>query len=260
MLSTALSLLPNMETSVLLLILICSIFQTTLANNTLNPTYRVHHTNNSAPHTHDPYIRMNEIDLQALGATDSYSAQDKSWRENLDIHWVNSSVYEISISWSLVNASGFIKFSSVEYFTTDGKFSSHLLKSEVRNYTFVNLEPATLYTICVYVTEAIGLDNSTEKYHSNCVKINTIDYIRRDSLVVLLLTVGYFAFMALLGYSQWRRKLCTIAARARSKSRVSNEDVHRNSKDMTMRYRDLEEREHLMTSRKGVCSIECNDT
>jgi len=251
--------LPFLDTMVLLLIIICSFLHTTFANNTLNPSYRIHNAVNGVSYNHEPKSNVDEVDFQTLGATESYTLQRDGLKENIEIHWINSTVHEITISWNLTNVSGYISLSNVEYFTSDGKFTSHPLNGNVRNYTFVNLESGTVYTICVYMTETYGANNSTERFHSSCVKINTIEYLRRDSLIILMITLGYYVFMVLLGCTQWKRRLSTIKARAKQRSRVSEEDVHSNNKNMTMRYKDLEERERLMTTKAG-CSIECNDT
>lgn len=251
--------LPFVEAIAILLILICSVVHTSLGEDTLNPPYDMRLANGaSGLYTHEPNIRMHEIDLQALGATDSYPLTNDN-EERLQIFWVNSTVHEISISWKLLNTTGFIRHSIVEYFPPGGRFTSHPLQDDVRNFTFVNLDPGTVYTICVYMAEVYGADNSTEKSISRCVKINTIDYIRRDSLIILIITLGYYALMGLIGYTQWRRRQCSLTARSKYRSRTSDVNACAENKNTTMRWKDLAERERLMTSKPG-CSIECNDT
>lgn len=242
--------LPVLETILLLLTLFCSVIHISVGHS-LNPPYKIHPNNQGASNSVDPNLNMHDIDFRSVGTALSV--------ENLEIYWVNSTVNEISIGWNLPNATGFIKHSIVEYFPTGGRFTSHPMMGEVRNYTFVNLDPGTLYTICVYMAEVYGTNNSTEVLHSKCVKINTIEYIRRDSVIILLITLGYYSFMGLLGYTQWKRKMCSVKNRAKFRSRTSDVDEGGQNRNTTMRYKELEEREHLMMTKPG-CSIECNDT
>ena len=140
----------------------------------------------------------------------------------LEIHWLNSTIDSISIKWNLssnYNLTGYIQQSTVEYFPPGGRFTSHPLAPYIREYTFSNLDAFTLYTICVHMVEVYGTHNKSSITHQQCVKINTIDYIRRESIVIMIITLGYYVFMGLLGYTQWKRKLWDIQSRRRRRQK-----------------------------------------
>ena len=184
------------------------------------------------------------------------------WRP--EVFWVNSTTSSIAIRWTLkqVNKSRTIVGSHVEYFVDGGKFSSHLLHKGINSYVFRNLLAETMYTICVKVYLKHQGDQSMQetKEHSSCVQIWTIPYIRKDSVVTLLLTSSYFVFMALMGYSQWRMKIQSIRTKnRRNTSRDQNVPirgrgvVENNIRDyiQPLRWRELEEndgRRYMFTS------------
>lgn len=160
----------------------------------------------------------------------------------LEIHWVNSSTDSISIKWNLsshYNLTGFIKQSTVEYFPPGGRFTSHPLPSNVREYSITNLDAFTLYTICVHMTEVYGPHNKSSIKHSECVKINTIKFIRRESAVILIITLGYFVFMGLLGYTQWKRKVWDIQSKQRRHERET-------ASNAATRWKEVAEKERLV--------------
>ena len=258
--------IPVLETVLLLLISLCSGAHG--ANRRKHPPYDINTTpHNHHRHSHGEGRYHSNIHLQAI--EDSIPRPLEHSNDFLIVTWVNSSVHEISISWNLsdkYNTTGFIRESLVEYLTDDGRFTSHPLNSDVRNYTFVDLNPGHLYTICVYVSESYVADNYSTIRHSRCLKINTIEFVRRDSVVVCLATVGYYALMAFIGYAQWRRRCWTISNNAKMKSRTSlsgtpDGDCRNTSecRNTTMRWKDLAERETLMTCEPGR-SIESNNT
>ena len=171
----------------------------------------------------------------------------------LQIHWINSSTDSISIGWNLstqYDLTGHVIHSTVEYFPAGGRFTSHPLAANVREYSITNLDVNTLYTICVHMTEVSGHNNKSSITHSKCLKINTVKYIRQESIVIMIITLGYYAFMGLLGYTQWKRKIWDFRTRKR-----------RRQKEVTshgaMKWKELVEKEKLV---KPGCSTEFENT
>lgn len=234
----------------LLIFTLCSLLLTTRADDFYNPPYKIKTQNNGVIVVDDNVV-FKSVD----GGEDFDFPVNK-----LEIFWLNSTTNSISVRWALkrsYNLTGYIENSIVEYFPKGGRFTSHPLSSDVREYTYENLNAGTLYTICVYMMEIHGEYNESI-VHSKCVKINTINYIRKDSVVIMLITVGYYAFMGLIGYTQWKRRIWRV--RNSSKNRY-NEDVASDTSApnvCVMRWRELAEKETLMS--KPGCSIECNDT
>lgn len=244
---------PLYELLLLLLIYVCSFLETVQASDSYNPPYTIQTPGKGAVMLEDN-VHVKSLDYQGI-YTDPI--------DMLEISWLNSTTHSISIGWILsksYNVTGFVTTSVVEYYPKGGRFRSHPLQRDVSEYTFVQLEVGTLYTICVYLTELYGEQNLSSIVHSKCVKINTIQYLRRDSIVIVLITLGYYAFMGLLGYTQWKRRLWRIRKLKKNKNRCNQEVASDNEKAniCVMRWRDLAERERLVS--KPGCSIECNDT
>ena len=171
----------------------------------------------------------------------------------LEIYWLNSTIDSIAIKWNLsanYNLTGFIQQSTVEYFPSGGRFTSHPLHPRVREYTFTNLDAYTLYTICVHMVEVYGTHNKSSITHTQCVKINTIDYIRRESVIIMVITLGYYVFMGLLGYTQWKRKLWDIQNRKRRRQKQL-------ASKTAVRWKELAENERLVP--KACCSKELDN-
>ncbi|KAL4221282.1 hypothetical protein ACF0H5_019545 [Mactra antiquata] len=239
------SFLPSIYVEVLLIILICSYITSIHCDGTYNPPYKYH--------VHKGATVFNaKVDIHSLDSHQLYEDPVNM----LAINWLNSTTNSISISWNLVedyNQTGYVRDSVVEYFPKGGRFRSHPLYDGIREFTFNNLDAGTVYTICVYLTEVYGVENSSTIMHSRCIKINTIDYIRKDSVLIMLITLGYYAFMTLLGYTQWKRRWWAI--RQKNKNRSKNEVANQMDSNCVIRWKDLAEREKLMNNSPG-CSIE----
>ena len=173
----------------------------------------------------------------------------------LEIHWLNSTTDSISVKWNLssnYNLTGFIKQSTVEYFPPGGRFTSHPLVASIREYSFTNLNAYTLYTICVHMVEVYGPQNKSSITHTHCVKINTIDYIRKESLVIMVITLGYYLFMGLLGYTQWKRKIWDIQSRRRRRQKQL-------ASNTAVRWKELADKEQERLVPKAGCSKELDN-
>lgn len=185
--------------------------------------------------------------LGPSGDTDSTAEPD-----TIKVTWINSTTSSIAVNWTFVEgyrSNGTFYGSHIEYFVKDGKFTSYVFPSNIHEYVIENLKTATKYTICVYMIESDPsiTTHLGSKSHSQCLEISTIPYVRKDSILVLLLTLSYFCFMGSLGYSQWRRKLMYIRQKYRREVGDSPAESPRSS-----RWIDLQERVKL----NNECSIE----
>ena len=246
-----------METTILDFILlytyIClEICEAVELNGSYAKDYKVH----SLPETKYTSINMVPVHRTRHGhkASNTQFAIRDSVSNMLEIQWINSSTDSISIGWSPsknYNLTGYVLQSTVEYFPTGGRFTSHPLAANIREYSITNLDANTLYTICVHMIEVFGHQNRSSITHSNCVKINTINYIRRESLVIMIITLGYYVFMGLLGYTQWKRKIWDFQSRKRRRQKEA-------TNTSAMRWKELVEKERLVP--KPGCSTEFENT
>ncbi|XP_059169240.1 uncharacterized protein LOC131951010 [Physella acuta] len=118
------------------------------------------------------------------------------------------STSSIQVKWSLTNrTSSDSKMEATALCETpNGKIVSNKLTSSTRSFTFELLSSNTKYLVCVYLLEKSSSSN-TSILHYSCDIISTIPLIRVDSVVGVLLTLGYMGSMVGLGYVAWRRKV-----------------------------------------------------
>ena len=163
----------------------------------------------------------------------------------IDVIWDYSTTSSIAISWSLhsKHINGSIYSSQVECYLQHGKFKSRFLEPEYTSFVFVNLNIESTYRICLTIYETVpsGLSSDTIT-HLKCLKLSTIPFIRKDSVLAVLLSLGYFAFVTLLGYVHWYRRASLIRARKRR-----NQERRSRSEPTTpvVRWREVEERQRL---------------
>ncbi|OWF37711.1 hypothetical protein KP79_PYT21370 [Mizuhopecten yessoensis] len=172
------------------------------------------------------------------------TTSSSSDNEALEVTWENSTTSSIAISWQfakIYKSNGTFLGTRVEYFLKHGKFRSHILRPTVNNFVFESLKVATTYKFCVTAFENVndGLSSETLE-HTRCFRLQTIPYIRRDSVLILLLTLSYFLFMGFMGYSQWRRRAAIIRKRVRRACENSSEPT-----TPVLRWREVEERQRL---------------
>lgn len=235
----------------ILLTIFATYLQASVGLDSRQTSYMVSGDQNSS-HTHHRHRHHNRH-RSSVARMEVYQEPDPV--DSLKLVWINSTTDSISINWTLnesYNISGFVHSSVVEYITSGGRFTSDPLSSKMQEYTVDNLSPGSIYTVCVYMTEVYGIGNFSTKLHSRCVKINTIDYIRKDSVLVCMISTGYYAFMTLLGYTQWKRKIWSIEKKMKNKKDV---DSNIDSTNCVMRWRELAEKDSLMQVSPG-CSIE----
>ena len=253
------NIMATMETVILeILLLFMHICSEICESVQLNKTYAKDYKYSNQGETKDTLINIVPLHKTRHGhlprdRITKFEVRD-SVSNMLEIHWLNSSTDSISIKWNLssnYNLTGYITQSTVEYFPSGGRFTSHPLAAYIKEYSFSNLDANTLYTICVHMMEAYGPQNKSSITHSNCVKINTIDYIRKESVVILIITLGYYVFMGLLGYTQWKRKIWDVQSRRRRREKAA-------ASNAVMRWKDLAEKETLVP--KPGCSKEFDNT
>lgn len=195
-----------------------------------------------------PKIKPVAHDIQFSRPSDKgvmYNYHREFRTDTVEITWVNSTTSSIAIRWNFVKhyaIKGIFEGSEVEYFVPGGKFISQRLS---KRYEFVlrNLIVATTYTVCVTMYEDQDVDavNGSLVMHSHCLKLDTIPYIRRDSLATLILVICYFLFMTLMGYFQWKRRVIEL----RNQKPYQTVEVSENNQDSSVRWKDVEERQRL---------------
>lgn len=182
-----------------------------------------------------------QVNLVPYSATMSSPLSES---ETIEVAWENSTTSSIAVSWRFAKSyksNGTVLGTRVEYFLTHGKFRSHMLPPSVNVFVFESLKVATTYKLCVTTFENVNEGPTSDTIdHTKCFKLRTIPYIRRDSVLILLLTLSYFLFMGFMGYSQWRRHAAAIRNRVRRSSTNSSEPT-----TPVLRWREVEERQRL---------------
>jgi hypothetical protein len=184
--------------------------------------------------------------------------------EKFNVNWVNSTTSSITINWTFpieYVPKGSVLGAQVEYFVQGGRFTSDIFPTWRSVFIMTNLNVATTYTICVKVYESLEKYSSpsseTSRTHAKCVKISTIPLIRKDSAVILVAVCGYFVFMGMLGFVQWRRKVAAVARKTK-RQEAEDETVEDSPRAASvthggaMRWKDLEVKERLFTSGSAI--------
>ncbi|KAL3861468.1 hypothetical protein ACJMK2_007502 [Sinanodonta woodiana] len=171
------------------------------------------------------------------------SGPNQPMLSDLDITWVNSSMSSITIQWRVTSNQRQTYFlgSEVECIIEGGKFISNMLQPDVNQFTIQNLHVGTTYSVCVRVFAQEKSFNMSNASHYKCITLETLGYVRKDSILWMSLILGYYIFMGLLGYTQWRRKLCEISKRNKMRNANTAKNEH-----AAAHWKDLEERTSLM--------------
>lgn len=202
---------------------------------------------NSTKQHNVKYQVMNANSLSNIRMTPSPTPINEN--EVLSIQILEKSTSSITINWRLQDnfvLNKTILGSKVEYFVQSGnwKFSTHMLQSHINTFTCEHLQSSTSYTICV----SVFLNNFV--LVTKCVIIDTIPYMRNDSILILAVNLGYYFLMGLIGVWQWKRRRHLNASKNRRTSVVEN---NKNNVSAGC-FRELEERERL--TNPSACSIE----
>ncbi|CAL1537714.1 unnamed protein product [Lymnaea stagnalis] len=126
----------------------------------------------------------------------------------LDIDVIEATTSSLHVTWKLTNmsSSDSVMESTVICETTNGRIVSDKLHSATNSFHFQFLTSDTRYIVCVYVLEKSTTAN-TSILHYNCQPFSTIPLVRADSIVGVILTLGYFGLMVVMGYAAWWRKM-----------------------------------------------------
>lgn len=133
---------------------------------------------------------------------------DKRHYGVLNIDVIEATTSSLHVTWKLTNTSSSdsIMESTVICETMNGKIVSDKLHSTTDSFLFQFLTSDTRYIVCVYVLEKSTTAN-TSILHYNCQPFSTIPLVRADSIVGVILTLGYFVLMVVMGYAAWWRKI-----------------------------------------------------
>lgn len=218
----------------------------TLANFT-----RVNSTKNNAR-----YQLLSDKSL----ATTTLTSQDLAANHDrlMQIHILNIETSSITFQWTLHGETIENKTqigSKVEYFVKNGKFSSHILHPHINTFACDNLQASTQYTICVsvYLKEPLFSNERDPGDVSKCFIAETIPYIRRDSIFILLVFLSYYFLMGSIGFCQWKRRCHSVKYKNRRNELTEIEGEEHLCDNSTRT--NIEERQKLTNP---GCSIEEN--
>ena len=112
-----------------------------------------------------------------------------------------SDTSKISITWTVNDAGHDVESFIVESRKTDGKdkIVSPPLNGSVRGYVVEDLRTNTEYQICLKPSVESKPDAQPE-----CEVFKTLATIRKDSILVLLLVLGYLLLMIIIGIICWK--------------------------------------------------------
>ena len=123
----------------------------------------------------------------------------------LDIYHVSSSPSQIVISWNVP-----FGYSVKEYQVQHREdiqqswMTSSKLSENQTQYSIDELRSDSLYDICVQMNYT---DNNQTVFDARkCSAISTIPFIRMDSILALVATVGYIVITVLIGCCHWMRR------------------------------------------------------
>ncbi|ESO84395.1 hypothetical protein LOTGIDRAFT_168848 [Lottia gigantea] len=126
--------------------------------------------------------------------------------------------------------------------SANGRFISDNLDVLRNEFEFRNLQADTKYDVCVEMLE-LGKKGQTIS-HFKCVEMKTLATIRHDSIIAMLITIGYLIFMGIVGCIVWRHRVLV-----NERTRLQEEEVGESS---TVRWKDIEEKRCLNSIEDSV--------
>ncbi|XP_067659685.1 uncharacterized protein [Haliotis asinina] len=155
---------------------------------------------------------------------------------NVVITHLYSTTSTMGIKWKFqgYKPNGTIEAIFVGWDLNYGRFVSNKLQLE-KEFEFTHLQSDTTYLVCVEILELL---NGNTISHVQCTKLSTIAKMRVDSIVVLLLVLGYFILMPVVGCLLWRRKLVQLGGGGSSLHTMGSNYGHDKK---VMRWKDIEE-------------------
>lgn len=164
------------------------------------------------------------------------------------ISHVESDTSWIEVQWSLLDQSKVNHSVSFKASCELDKWKivSDRLNVSTSHFRFSHLMADTEYLICVETSETLANDSSASYTQITCANFFTIPIIRLDSLVAVILTLGYFVGLGVIGCVAW-------CHRARKRSSNQTSAVHQDGLELVFRKTsgrptEVEERTHLNAS------------
>lgn len=196
------------------------------------------------------YLPWNHNTIRELNANRS------KYSEQLSVILVESGTSYLEIQWRLENSTGFPvaarpKFSRIQCHL-GSTTQVHSVNGSVTQFRIENLLSNTLYTVCVELvpdtppgaaTAAGDAESSVDSLYYRCVYESTIPIIRTDSIVALVLTLGYVLLLTLIGYVTWWLRVRKI----KTSRRAQTTGLEMSCKTGT----NIEERAHLASNVHG---------
>ena len=184
-------------------------------------------------HVHD----LTKRDLErAWSHADVRIPDPDLYSERLDIFLVRSATTWLDIRWQLDNRTGASvgapKYSRVRCHLGNTTIFHNVLGS-ISQFRVPNLSSNTEYIVCVELLERNYL-------HYKCSRFSTIPLVRPDSILGLLLTLGYVFGMGLIGYVTW-----WLRVRRHVASHKIENEIELSCRTSTIRFSEIEERVHL---------------
>ncbi|KAI8749342.1 hypothetical protein BgiMline_028664 [Biomphalaria glabrata] len=148
----------------------------------------------------------------------------------LNVHLLEAGTSTLKVSWQLLNvtsADSLIESTAICE-TNYGAIVSDKLKPGTSQFQFHHLDSNTDYAVCVYVLEKSASTNIS-LLHYSCQSFKTIPLVRQDSVVAVVISVGYVMAMILLGLIGWWKNSYKVRQRKRKEEALLrfNKD-HRN--------------------------------
>ncbi|XP_025082914.1 uncharacterized protein LOC112557333 [Pomacea canaliculata] len=201
----------------------------------------------------NPVITLQKKDILPLHVRSRnlhYTAADplfysQTYSDRVSIFLVQSDTSWLDIKWQFDNSSldGASDIPIVSQATCDlpnGRIVSDFFNGTRNRFRFSHLMSDTEYTVCVVVTEGTHVE-TVKRMYSKCTYFRTIPLMRPDSVVGLVLTLGYLIGMSAFGYVAWKCRMYKVTA-----TRTKQEDgLELTSRSNGERLSDIEERVYL---------------
>nr|KAG5698989.1 hypothetical protein BaRGS_033502 [Batillaria attramentaria] len=172
----------------------------------------------------------------------------EKFSSRLEIFLTDSSTTWLDVRWRLQNStgvgSGETEFSRVRCYHGNLVLLSNNMNSSVNRFRFSHLTPDTEYMVYVEVLERVPGNSGDTLLHSQGTYFRTAPRIRSDSILGVILALGYLVGMGAIGYARWwwrKRK-------QRANHKEENDEYELSCRTSTVRFSGIEEHVHLNSS------------
>ncbi|KAL8601822.1 hypothetical protein ACOMHN_020557 [Nucella lapillus] len=163
-------------------------------------------------------------------------AQPRQHTQRLGLELVQSATTWLHVRWRLHNKTGASvgvpRFSRVTCHIGNTTTVVHDVAGSGTQFRIPNLSSNTQYLVCVE-TETVE-----RVLYYRCSPFRTIPLVRPDSVLGLLLTLGYILLMGVLGYVTW----CMRVRRYVSSRKAGGNELELSCRTSTIRFSEIEER------------------